>query len=261
MITKQALKHISTGKRVMIFLLFFLCPIISSAQQGRLYAVCVGVSEYAQSSDNLPYARQDAWEMYNLLSLHAPKTNLRLLIDRHATVANVLHSLNELFTATRPEDIVIFFFSGHGWTGAFYLHDQFVYFDSLKVIFQKTKAKRKIIFADACYSGTFRSDKTPNNSNAGNHIGDNVLLFLASRSNQYSYESYELKNGTFAYYLLKGLKGAVDANRDKIIAAKELFNYVHPKVKEYSRGKQIPVMWGKFSDKMPVLNRTKKVNH
>ena len=63
-----------------------------------------------------------------------------------------------------------------------------------------------------------------------------------------------MKNGFFTTYLQKGLRGGADADKDRVITAKEIFDYVHTNVVELSKGKQHPVMWGKFSDDMPVMN-------
>jgi uncharacterized caspase-like protein len=237
-----------------VICLCVLFPFFSSARDnGQLYSVCVGVSEYAEPSDNLTYPDKDAVEMYELLKLHTAPSNLILLTDSQATADNVLKRLDELFTQTRPEDIVIFFFSGHGGQGCFCAHDRIIYFKSLQEIFKKTKSRRKIIFADACYAGTLRGPAKPENG-SDSHAGKDVLLFLSSRSGQVSFDSPSLKNGIFSRFLIAGLKGAADVNRDRIIAAKELFAYVNAKVLEHSQNRQTPVMWGKFDDRMPILN-------
>ena len=62
-----------------------------------------------------------------------------------------------------------------------------------------------------------------------------------------------MQNGFFTTCLQRGLRGGADANRDKIITAKELFLFVSKGVKELSDDKQHPVMWGKFDDTMPVI--------
>jgi uncharacterized caspase-like protein len=244
-----------------IFLLL-CCPVNSYAQRsGRLYAVCVGVSEYAQPSANLKYPRQDAQDVYELLRYHAAAPNLVLLTDHQATANNVLSQLNALFAQARPQDIVILYFSGHGTSGYFSAHDQAVSFRSLQAIFKKTQARRKVIFADACYSGTLRTEKPPDDDNddtGGAHAGEDVLLFLSSRSNQMSRESSALNNGVFTHFLVAGLKGGADANRDRVIAAKELFNFVNANVRQHSKNVQVPVMWGKFDDSMPVLTWSKE---
>ena len=44
-----------------------------------------------------------------------------------------------------------------------------------------------------------------------------------------------------------------DTNGDKVITAKELFVFVSKNVATISKGRQHPVMWGSFSDNMPVM--------
>ena len=62
-----------------------------------------------------------------------------------------------------------------------------------------------------------------------------------------------MSNGFFTAYLERGLRGAADANKDRDITAKELFVYVSNGVQKLSKGKQHPVMWGKFDDNMSIL--------
>lgn len=244
--------------RLLLLALFLLNIFVLFGQQkGNLYAVLVGVSEYEQPGNNLNYSHRDAIEMYNLFKTKTDETHLQLLTNQRATKKNILRALEEFFTKTTPEDIVIFHFSGHGNNGYFCAYDAPVYFSELKEIFKKTKAKRKVIFADACYSGTFRVPEEPSGSVSNGSIGDNVLLFLSSRSGQYSYETQRLQNGYFTYFLLAGLRGGADSNKNKFITAKELFNFVNPKVKERSGGSQVPVMWGKFNNNMIIFDLQK----
>jgi uncharacterized caspase-like protein len=242
----------------MIPLLLFLFATISvSDVQAKIYAVCAGVSQYEESEYNLTYCHQDAVEMYEMLKLQAPADQLRLLTDRQATAGSIATTAKMLFSQAKAEDIVIFFFSGHGNDGCFMAYDKPLYFKTLQSVFKQTKAKRKIIFADACMVGSLR---TPGGRAAGNRVsvGDNVLLFLSSRSNQSSIESTSLKNGLFTYFLLSGLKGAADSNNDRVITARELFNFVNPRVTQRSEGSQIPVMWGKFRENMIILTWKRK---
>jgi uncharacterized caspase-like protein len=165
----------------------------------------------------------------------------------------------QLFSQANPEDVVFFYFAGHGGQDIFYVHDEYLYFTTLQRILKETKANRKIIFSDACFAGSMRQTGTEDNSNTFNkNLGKNVLLFLASRSNQYSWQYYDVESGVFTHFLLEGLKGGADANNDGYITAKELFVYVYPKVKEKTNGIQIPVMWGKFDKNMVILKKKKK---
>jgi len=239
-----------------IFILLFGI-FISNPINAKIYAVCVGVSEYEESYNNLRFCAQDAIEMYNLLKLQTSTDNLKLLTNGNATVANIIYHTSLLFEKSNPGDIVIFFFSGHGNKGEFCAHDGDLDFSILKDIFKKTKAKRKMIFADACFSGSLRTENS-SSSNSASALDSNVLLFLSSRTRQTSQEQQSLRNGAFTYYLIAGLKGGADANKDRKITAKELFDFVYPKVKAQTKGMQVPVMWGKFDNDMLILSWKKK---
>jgi len=54
-------------------------------------------------------------------------------------------------------------------------------------------------------------------------------------------ESDTWKNGLFTYFFLSGLSGmAADLNGDGVIRVSEIRTFVNAKVKDLSRGKQIP---------------------
>ncbi|MDR2042192.1 MAG: caspase family protein [Tannerella sp.] len=242
-------------KQVLLIVCCLSCVSVHAREDGKLYAVLVGVSEYRQAKNNLTYSHQDAIEMYNLLKLQTQEFNLKLLVNRQATKDHITETTRHLFTKVQPEDRVIFFFSGHGNRNCFYTHDQALVVDSLQAIFRECKARWKIILADACFSGTFRASGTEQEAPPAREDRDeHVLLFLSSRSDQTSKESQSLKNGLFTYFLMAGLKGGADRDRDRKVTARELFDFVHPRVKEQSAGKQVPVMWGQFEDDMVVMN-------
>lgn len=110
------------------------------------------------------------------------------------------------------------------------------------------KAKRKIIIADACYSGKMRTNK----QHSTHHTSQNVMFFLSSRSNEESQET-RYKNSLFTIFLERGLRGGADVNHDRIITARELYNFVHQGVIETSRNTQHPVMWGNFDNNMAII--------
>lgn len=241
-------------KTIATIMLLIVCTFQATAQnkQGNTYILAVGVSEYANPSANLTYSSKDAAELYKLLRTQTSADKIKLLTNKSATRDNIMKEARRLFTQTTANDIVIFYFSGHGYQGGFVAHDGPLLYDELKKVFKETKANRKIIFADACMSGDMRTDETNNSST---NMGDQkVCLFLSSRSAQKSRENVKLRNGVFTYFLIAALRGGADADRNKIITARELFDFVNPKVKQQTNGEQVPVMWGKFSDDMEILN-------
>jgi len=231
-----------------------------AAAQGNVYAVVVGVSRYASPAiENLQYADKDAFDLYTLFKTQAQEQRLRLLTNENATRGNVLKTVQVLFSQAGPQDMVVFYFSGHGREGFFIAHDMPLYFNDLRAAMKGSKAGRKVIFADACFSGSFsapghRPTKTPD-------LGKNVMTFLSSRSYQTSAEVTSRRNGCFTEHLVGGLKGAADSNGDRIVTAHELFSYVHPRVKAATKGKQIPQMWGNFSDNMVIADFRQKTRY
>ena len=66
----------------------------------------------------------------------------------------------------------------------------------------------------------------------------------------------ELGHGIFTYYLLQGLNGAADLNKDGIVTVQELYEYVEQQVTQKSRsvgGNQHPVMKGELEGVLPLV--------
>jgi uncharacterized caspase-like protein len=239
-------------KNVLCLLLFTL-PV---SVHGEIYGVFVGISEYEKPEGNLAYCHRDAIAMYETLKAYTTPGKMMLLTNQQAKHNNIVYYAKQLFLQAQPDDIVLFFFSGHGNRNVFFAYDKSLYFSTLHSIFKQTKARRKFIFADACFAGTLRQPGAQPASGKPN-AGNNVLLFLSSRSDQYAQENKLLGNGVFTHFLVTGLKGAADANSDSYVTARELFDFVHPKVKERTNESQIPVMWGKFDENMIILKLNK----
>ena len=54
----------------------------------------------------------------------------------------------------------------------------------------------------------------------------------------------EAKHGMFSYFLMKGMEGNADANKDNQITAGELHTYVQKNVIQQSSGSQTPELQG-----------------
>jgi len=240
----------------LLFLSLLLALSISSwSQTGKLYVVAVGVSDYAEMPD-LKYCDYDASEVAVLFSHYKQPHEIVLLRNGEATKNVILNQMSIFYSKATEGDIVLFYFSGHGGKGFFCPYDAnkttLLTYEDIRKLLVKCKAKRQLLVADACFSGAIRI--TVPDSPVKHEPGKELLFFLSSRSSQMSIELPNIKGGVFTYFLLRGLKGGADINRDRLITAKEIFDFVYPKVKEGTRGEQVPVMWGNFSDQMVFLD-------
>lgn len=229
--------------------LLILLALLPLQMWSKVYLVSVGISDYPGRANDLRLPHNDAATMQWLYQENKNAETILLMNDK-ATVGKVKAAMKQLFAKATANDIVVLFFSGHGLKGCFVCYDGFLSYSDIRTLMSSSKSKNKMVFADACFSGFFR---TSGKLSGGGWKGTNIMLFLSCRTNEMSIERPGMTNGFFTHALQHGLRGGADANRDRTITAKELFNYVSAKVKKMSGNRQHPVMWGKFSNTMPVM--------
>jgi uncharacterized caspase-like protein len=81
-------------------------------------------------------------------------------------------------------------------------------------------------------------------------------IITAARSAEVSIELPELGHGIFTHYLIQGLRGTADLDRDGIVALHELYQYLEQQVSQKSRavgGNQHPVMKGEVEGLLPLV--------
>ena len=258
------------------------------------WAVVVGAGKY-ESADipTLRYAVSDAESIYQVLTGPAgfKKEHVLLLTDRaerKPTLRNIRWALGTFLSrSAKKDDTVVIFFAGHGAPEvdprglerdglAKYLipsdadpddlYSSAFPMDELQTIFGRIESDRVVAFLDACYSGaaggrTFVAKKT-----RSGQVDDLFLerltrskgraIITASRPSEVSMELPELGHGVFTYYLVQGLQGAADLNRDGIVTLQELYEYVEQQVTRKSRmvgGNQHPVMKGEVEGMLPLV--------
>lgn len=232
----------------------------------RIWAVLVGVARY----DHLPslrYSDDDAYRMYAFLKSPEggalPDDQISILIDEDATRANIITAVEETFQKADANDVVMLYMSGHGVDGEFAAIDfdgyrNLVSYDELKDIIGKSEAMHKVVFADACYSGSLMSEKAGYDQQMErlyeqlNETSNGVAFMLSCKDSETSLEDRGMRQGVYSHFLLKGLKGEADEDRDGLVGLKELFHFVYTNVRHYSANAQTPVLAGQFDPMMPV---------
>ena len=227
--------------------MYFLAS--SAFATNKVHLVSVGIADYPGTSNDLTLPAKDAASVQWLYKQNSNAVT-ELLTDNAATKEAILSSIRTTFQYSSTDDIVVFFFSGHGYKGGFVAYDGYLSYEEIRQAMSVTHCKNKMIFADACFSGKMRQGSSEVKQE---HENSNVMLFLSSRDNETSIERRDMKNGFFTSCLVDALRGKSDANRDRKISAKELFKFVSDNVRALSNNKQHPVMWGHFQDDMPII--------
>ena len=249
-------------------------PTIAPQAAFKVWVVIVGVADYKIPKNSLKYTKDDAYKIYAFYKSpeggSLPDRQIALFIDEEATRANVMKGIKNIYSQAGKDDAILFYFSGHGMEGAFVTYEfsgmldenytGLLRHDELNAIFQSSPARYKYLIADACHSGSLVNQYSENKEiktkgtfyQAFEKTKGGFVMILSSMSNEYSLESSGIRQGVFSHYLLRGLKGESDTNHDKTVSVVELFDFVQPGVKSYTKGKQNPIISGNYNELLPM---------
>jgi len=240
--------------------------IVDESDQVKIWAVVVGVARYTHMP-MLKFTDDDAYQVYAFLKSPEggalPDNQIRVLIDENATRKNIMENMRKVFLQADDNDVVIFYYSGHGYAGAFLPIDFDGHYNQLRHedvtnILKESKAKHKLVLADACHSGSILAMKAPvagtlkKYYSAFENTRGGTALFMSSKGEEFSLEDSGLRQGIFSHFLIRGLKGEADANKNKIVTISELYRFVFLKVNDYTNQIQTPTLSGDYDQNMPV---------
>ncbi len=240
---------------------------VNKNKKVKIWAVVVGVARYSHMPV-LKYTDDDAYQIFAFLKSPEggalPDSQIKVLVDDDATRTNILRTMRRTFLQADENDVVVLYFSGHGLPGSFLPFDfdgfnNKLDHDDIKNILNESKAKHKLCIADACHAGTLTAAKTggvpstlTNYYDAFEKSKGGTALLLSSKGDEFSLEDHGLRQGIFSHFLIRGMKGEADVNNNQIVTVKELFNFVHKKVRSYTGNVQSPILQGEFDRSMPV---------
>ncbi len=249
--------------------------------QPNLYALVIGVSDFANSNMNLKFPNADAHAISNALELGAQN----LFPDRYCIYSitsdstsipnkeNIKKAFDEIAKKAKSEDILVLYIAGHGinTNGEFYFltadaksangdayrDQQILQATSISTQewvdwINRIPALKQVMIIDACGSGKAvenlisSRDIEPSQRKAIDRMKDRTGMFILSgcAADAYSYESSQFGHGILTYSLLQGMKGAA-LKQDEFLDVAYLFNYsreVVPQLAEGIGGIQVPQM-------------------
>lgn len=201
-----------------------MAMIMAIEVSARIFVLSVGVSSYQDSENNLSQTTKDAKQFKAVMNNHTK--DITILTSKYANKDNILEKLRAISNRAQNGDKVILFFSGHGYPGGIVAHDKAITYQEINDILSKSSASAKICFVDACHAGSVGNVRDNTRIYKAPTSG-NIIYMMSSRADEYSIEHPWVGHGFFTQALLKGLRGKADANKDKKITVKELFNYVY----------------------------------
>ena len=279
--SSQTIKvKIDTNRTIVVKKLEPLNPLkIKGKNKDNKIALIIGIENYSDTV-NADFANLDAkyFNEYAREVFNIKNENINLLTDSEATLTKINKGLFKWLAGKIKADKteVIIFFAGHGLASNNGKELYFLPQDGDPDLLSRTaisrsdllqeivslKPKSVTMFLDMCYSGVSRSEETLLASarpvrivaSEQGEIPDNFAIFSASQLDQVSSGLKEAKHGIFSYYVMKGLEGNADLNKNKEITNGELLAYINDKVssKALEQGrKQNPELLGE-NDKVLI---------
>ena len=213
-------------------------------------AIIIGIQNYRRAP-KAEFASDDARAFYDyaIRALGVKKENIKLLIDEQADEVEILAALKNWLPVkvNKAKTDVYLFYSGHGLPSDDGKNLYILPHGADKQFLDKTalnqqeivaalkaiQAKSVTLFMDACYSGQIRTGDTLLASarpvslrTSADSFPSEFTVFTASSPEQIASSSPDLRHGIFSYYLMKGMEGDADENKDGRITVSELQSYV-----------------------------------
>ena len=221
-------------------------------------AIIIGIQDYKRVP-KAEFANDDARVFYDyaVRGLGVRPENIKMLIDAEAEDVEIIRAFENWLPVhvNKNQTDVYVFFSGHGLPSpdgrALYLLPHgvdkqllartAVAQKELVAALQAAKPKSVTMFIDSCYSGQARGGETlavfarPVSLKVEETAYPaNFTVISASANSQISSASPELKHGIFSYYLMKGMEGDADDNKDGKITIGEMQGYLADKVPRHA---------------------------
>lgn len=248
-----------------------------------IWAIVVGVGDYQNDQiEDLKFAAADAQIFYDFVKSpeggNLPTDHIKLLLNRDATRENILRDMEWLSSKAFENDVVYIYMAMHGMVDQGELY--FVAHNSdpgnllatgvkkrdLEGLIQSRMRSNKIVwFADACHSGSLGEDTQvsmrASRASATNRLlteisraRNGLAMFMSATAAEFSQEGTKWGggHGVFTHFLLQGLRGLADKNKDNYVSVTELYDYVSRQVSDATAGKQNPILRGNYDRELPL---------
>ena len=167
----------------------------------------------------------------------------------YPTKLNIEEKIESVLRFSTPDDLIVFYFSGHGISdydenGYLITVDTSAnrkYATALKVDWivsrlKEKKIKKSLLLLDACRDVLYTSKSSDRDSIKEKVYSEAEVAatFYSTKTGYYSYEDDESDYGVFTKYLIYGMEGRADDNKDGVVSFNELEQFVNKGVKDWS---------------------------
>lgn len=214
-------------------------------QNREFFGVFVGISDYPGGVNDLPLCREDAEKLaqtFKSIGL-MDDAHIDLITDGRATVQNVRSALQRMSRRVGPDDVFVFFYSGHGGQSSvdpqrhpdevdgreetIVLADGEYADDQMSRDLADINADLTVVALDSCFAGGFARDVVSEPGRVG---------FFSSEEDLTSNVAGEFQAGGYlSHFFQKAVEGYADLDGDGLVRIGELSHYLQTQYAEHVR--------------------------
>lgn len=199
----------------------------------RVYAVMVGVSDYGGAQNDLAFTDEDARKLAEALQREGSLNDASVVLtNAEATVEGVRAAFRRVAAQAGPDDMFLFFFSGHGnqhdmavsgvepdgKSETIVLRDGEISDAEMGRLFGSLRTRLSLLVIDSCFSGGFAR-------NVVDRPG--VMGLFSSEEDLTSAVADKFRAGGYlSHFLREGMSGEADMDGDRLVTAGELATYL-----------------------------------
>lgn len=199
----------------------------------RVFAVMVGVSDYGGAQNDLAFTDEDARKLAEALQREGSLNDASVVLtNAEATVQGMRSAFARVAAQAGPDDLFLFFFSGHGnqaevpvsglepdgKSESIVLRDGEISDTEMGRLFGTLRTRLSLLVIDSCFSGGFAR-------NVVDRPG--VMGLFSSEEDLTSAVADKFRAGGYlSHFLREGMSGEADMDGDRLVTAGELATYL-----------------------------------
>jgi len=201
----------------------------------RRFALMAGFNDGGPTRPKLQFAASDAQSMTRVLETLGGVSPEDLLLVQEPSRASFMAAFDRLtqlvsagWVAGVRREVVVYY-SGHSDEEGLLIGPDRVSYSELRHRIEAVPAEVRLAILDSCASGAFTRNKGGVRrapfllDTSGNTKGHAFLT--SSAINEVAQESNRIGASFFTHYLVSGLRGAADVNRDRRVTLQEAFQF------------------------------------
>ncbi|MDI7268693.1 MAG: pre-peptidase C-terminal domain-containing protein [Myxococcota bacterium] len=214
-------------------------------QHRRFYGVFVGITDYPPGVGDLAYCREDAEKLgraFRQVGL-MDGAQMDVLVDGRARKADVRSAMRRMASRVGPNDVFVFFYSGHGDQTdrdarahadevdgrgeSIVLGRDHYTDDEMAEDLDGIRAGLTVVVIDACFSGGFARDVISRPDRVG---------FFSSEEDLTSNVAVEFQAGGYlSLFFRQAIEGRADLDGDGVVRIGELSHYIRDQYAQHVR--------------------------